>query len=361
MAKIPAKAHLINIQRVKNPQESRGSFLRLDKNENTIDFNKEMTDLFKNQITPDFLAAYPEIDSLYAKIASYLKYREENIYITAGSDAAIKAVFEVFVEKGDKVALLDPTYAMYYVYGEIFQAKVLKINFKEDLSLDMENILNLIEEERPKLICLANPNAPTGTVIAPEGLKRIVDLCSKYDIVVLIDEAYYPYYSHSAISLIPDYPNLVITRTFSKAFGLASCRLGFAVGQPEIIGYLHKVRPMYETNAFAAKFGELILDNYGIVEKNVEEVNRAKEYLEKELSDSGIPFFKSYANFMLIDVSSFEKAVQIKQEMKNRKILIAGGFKTAPLEKCIRVSIGNIEQMKYFFDNFKQIFNAEQL
>ena len=359
MAKIPAKAHLINIQRVKNPQERRGSFLRLDKNENTIGFDKEITELLKSQITSDFLSAYPEIDSLYGKIASHLKCGENNIYITSGSDAAIKAVFEVFVEKGDKVALLDPTYAMYYVYGETFGAELLKINFKEDLSLDAENILNLIEKERPKLICLANPNAPTGTIISPEDIKKIAVFCLKYDIIILIDEAYYPYYPHSAFPLILDFPNLIITRTFSKAFGLASCRLGFAVGQPEIIGYLYKVRPMYETNAFAAKFGELILDNYGIVEKNVEEVNRAKEYLEKELSDSGIPFFKSYANFMLIDVSSFEKAVQIRQEMKNRKILIAGGFKTAPLEKCIRVSIGNIEQMKYFFDNLKQIINGK--
>lgn len=359
MAKIPIKTHLIDLERIKNPQEPRGSFLRLDKNENTIDFSKEITELLKSQITPNFLSTYPEIGALYKKIALHSGCNEENIYITSGSDAAIKAVFEVFAQKGDKVALLDPTYAMYYVYGEIFQTKLLKINFEEDLSLNTENIFNLIEKERPKLICLANPNAPTGTVISQEDIKRIADLCLKYDIIILIDEAYYPYYSHSSLPLISDYPNLVITRTFSKAFGLASCRLGFAVGQPEIIGYLHKVRPMYETNAFAAKFGELILDNYGIVEKNAEEVNRAKEYLEKELSNLGLPFFKSYANFMLINVSSFEKAVQIKQEMKNRKILITGGFKTAPLEKCIRVSIGSLEQMKYFIDNLKQIIDGK--
>lgn len=359
MAKIPIKEHLLNLKREKNPQEPRDSFLRLDKNENAIGFDRELTEIFKNQITPDFLATYPDIYSLYKKIASHLNCQEENIYIASGSDAIIKAVFEVFIEKGDKVALLHPTYAMYYVYGEMFQAEMLKINFEEDLSLDIEEVLNLIKREKPKLICLANPNAPTGTIILPDGIKKIIDVCSKNNTIVLLDEAYYPYYSYSAVSLISDYPNLVITRTFSKAFGLASCRLGFALGQPEIIEYLHRVRPMYETNAFAARFGEIILDNYHLVEKHLRDISAGKAYLEKELDNLGLPHFKSYANFILINVSSLEKAVQIKLKMKNRKILIAGGFKTAPLEKCIRVGIGSIEQMEHFIDNLKQILNGK--
>lgn len=361
MAKLPIKTHLINLQRVKNPQEPRASFLRLDKNENTIEFEQEFVKILKDQITPDFLAIYPEIDSLYKKIASHLGLNEENIYVAAGSDAAIKAVFEVFIEKGDKVALLHPTYAMYYVYAAMFQAEMLKIGFKDDLSLETEDVLDIIERERPKLVCLANPNAPTGTVIPPEGIKRIVEFCSENNIIVLIDEAYYPYYTHSAISLISDYPNLVITRTFSKAMGLASARLGFAVGQKEMIESLHRVRPMYETNAFAAKFGELVLDNYHIVEKNAEQVSKAKKYLEEELSALGLPFFKSCANFILIKTDSPEKALWIKQEMKKRKILIAAGFKEPPIENCIRVSLGNVEQMRYFTDNLKEIINGKQI
>lgn len=359
MAKIQAKPHLIDIQRVKNPSGGRSSFLRLDKNENTIDFGNELTEIFKNQITSEFLSAYPEVDNLYNKIANHLSIGEENIYIASGSDAVIKAVFEVFVGKGDKVALLHPTYAMYYVYREIFQAEPVNIGFKEDLSQDLGDILNLIEKEKPKLVCLANPNAPTGTIIQQDGLKKIMDLCLKNDAVVLIDEAYYPYYPHSAISLISDYPNLIISRTFSKAMGLASARLGFAAGSREIIDCLHKVRPMYETNAFAARFGEIILDNYHIVKKNITEVSDAKLYLEKELDGLHLPYFKSYANFVLINTASLKRTLWIKDEMKKRKILIAAGFKTFPLENYIRVSIGSKDQMEYFINNLKQIINAK--
>lgn len=355
MAKIQVKTHLIDIQRVKNPSGGRSSFLRLDKNENTIDFSNELMEIFKNQITPEFLSTYPELDNLYKKIADYLSLKEENIYIASGSDAVIKSAFEVFIGKGDKVALLDPTYAMYYVYREIFQAEPVNIGFKADLSQDLEDILDLIGKEKPKLICLANPNAPTGTVIQQDNLKKIIDLCLRNDAVVLIDEAYYPYYPHSAISLISDYPNLIISRTFSKAMGLASSRLGFAAGSKEIIDCLHKVRPMYETNAFAARFGEVILDNYHVIEKNIAEVSEAKAYLEKELDSLGLPYFKSYANFILINTASPKKALWLKDEMKKKKILITAGFKYFPLENCIRVTVGSKAQMKHFINNLKQI------
>lgn len=353
MVQLPIKTHLINLARVKNPQEPRASFLRLDKNENAVGFDSELTEIFKKQITPEFLAIYPEIDSLYNKIAGHLGLQEENIYISAGSDSAIKAVFEVFINRGDKVALLHPTYAMFYVYVKMFEAEPVKIGYKEDLSLTENEVIEAISG--CKLLCLANPNSPTSTVISPEGIRKILDFCLKENIVVLLDEAYYPYYPVSSVGLISEFPNLIVTRTFSKAMGLASCRLGFAAGQAEIISYLHKVRPMYEINAFAVKLGNLILDNYHLVEKHLQEINEAKAFLEKELDGLSLPHFKGYANFILIKSDSPEKAVLLKEELKKRKILVAAGFKEDPLKNCVRVSFGNLEQMRYFINNLKQV------
>ena len=351
---IPVKKHLRDLRRVRNTM-TRSGYLRLDKNENVIGFEEEFVEKLRQEITSEFLTTYPEVGPLYQKLARWIGCNEENIYITAGSDAAIKSVFEVFVEPGDTVALLSPTYAMFYVYAQMFQACLIEIRFNKGLFISVEDILKIIHEQKPKLICIANPNSPTGTILAQEDLWEIIDVASKQNTIVLLDEAYYLYYPVISIDRIYDHPNLVVTRSFSKAMGLASARLGFVVAHSDTAKYLQAVRPMYETNAFAVRFAELVLDNMHLVEKNLEAVRKGKEYLEKELEGLGIPYFKSYANFVLIDVGSIEKSVELGNALHQKKILIGSGFKDELLQNCIRVTIGNVEQMKFFLERFGEI------
>jgi len=355
-AVLPVKEHLKSLERIQNPAQMRIKFLRLDKNESILGFPAEFVDILRREIAPDFVNTYPEIDSLYEKIAGWVGCRRGNIYIAAGSDAAIKSTFEVFVEPGDKVALLSPTYAMFYVYTNMFQGQLVKIRYKEGLSLSTEDVLRVMDAHILKLICIANPNSPTGTILPQKGLRNIIESAVKRKIIILIDEAYYLFYPETVINLINDHPGLIVTRTFSKAMGLASARLGFAAAHPETIRYLQKVRPMYETNAFAVKLGELILDNLYIVEKNLEELRKGREYLEKGLDKMGIPHFKSYTNFLLIDMGSFERGAQIVNDLYRRNILIKGGFQDSELKKCIRVTIGSVEQMKFFMENFEEVY-----
>jgi len=352
---LPIKEHLKKIARVENSAEKRLDYTRLDKNEGIAVFSEKFMDILKKEITPEFLTAYPEIDSLQKKIAKSLGRETDNVYVTAGSDAGIKAAFEVFVRKGDNVMLLDPTYAMFYVYAGIFEAKLVKTGFDKNLSLDAGKIIRVIEEHKPKLICIANPNSPTGTIIEPEEIEEIASSSFNAGSVLLIDEAYYPFYPVSALGLTGKYPNIIVTRTFSKAMSLASARLGYVAGAPEIIDALRKVRPMYETNAFAVKFAEIIMDNPDIINKNLEEVKRAKKYVESELDNMGIPYYKSYANFMLIDVGSYEKSVEIGKAFRVRKILIKSAFRDDNLRRCIRISIGSMEQMAGFMKNLKEV------
>ena len=356
---IPAKKHLGDLQRVQNPT-ARVGYLRLDKNENVVGFEKEFVASLRKQITSDFLTTYPEVNTLYQKLARWLGCHQENVYVAAGSDAAIKAVFEVFVEPGDAVALPSPTYAMFYVYTEMFQGCLIKIPYKTGLSLSVEDILKVVYEHRPKLICIANPNSPTGTILPQEGVKKIVDVVAGQNGIILLDEAYYLFYPISSIDLIYDYPNLVITRTFSKAFGLASARLGFAIGHADIIKYLHKVRPIYETNAFAIRFAELIMDSPDLIDKIVKETIRGKKYLEGELDKLGIPYFKSYTNFIVIDVGSLERSLQLGKALYQKKILIKSGFKDDALKNCIRVTIGSVKQMEFFMKKFKEAFYSSE-
>jgi histidinol-phosphate aminotransferase len=355
---IPIKEYLKSLERIQNPSEKRLEFLRLDKNESLLGFPPEFMETLHREITSDFVNTYPVLDSLYDKIARWVGCRRDNIYITAGSDAAIKSTFEVFSEPGDKIALLSPTYAMFYVYTRMFRGELVEIGYKKDLSLSADDVLKIMEVHSPKLICIANPNSPTGTILPTQGLRKIIENAVNSQAVILLDEAYYLYYPETVIDLINDYPGLIVTRTFSKAMGLASVRLGFAAAHSETIKYLQKVRPMYETNAFAVKLGELVLDNLPMVEKNLAEFRKGKEFLEGELDNIGIAYLKSYTNFILIDVGSFERTTQILDALYKRKILIKGGIRNSVLERYIRVTIGNTEQMKLFMDNFKEVYQS---
>lgn len=353
---LPVKKYIIDLERTNNSPYIRSGYLRLDKNENIIGFPREFIDILRKQLNSEFLTTYPDIDPFYEKVANWVGCGRDNIYITAGSDAAIKAVFEVFVEPQDKVAVLSPSYAMFYVYARMFQSNPVEIYYREGLVISASEIIKTIENFKPKLLCLANPNSPTGTVLPQKDIYDIIMACSKQNCIVLLDEAYYLFYPHSAIDLIRDFPQLIIIRTFSKAFGLASSRLGFACAHKDMIVCLKKVRPMYETNAFAIKFAELILANYNLIEEYLKEVSKAKEYLENQLDAQGIHYFKSYTNFILLDLGSSGKCVQLTEALFQKKILVKTGFKAKPLKNCIRITIGSIKQMKYFLKNFKEIF-----
>lgn len=351
---ISPKKNLEKISRVEHPATTRLGFLRLDKNENIIELGDSFLNKVRSKIDSGLISSYPEVYFLYQKISQWLNIDQDRLYISAGSDGAIKAVFEVFVEDGDEVIILHPTYAMYYVYSEIFGANLKKIGYDKNLYLEPESIKKAITS-KTKLICVANPNSPTGTVVERSKLLDIINYAQEREILVLIDEAYYLYYSETLISEISSFSNLIVTRSFTKAYGLASARLGFAVSNPYIISCLKKVRPIYEVNSFSILLGNLIIDNENIVMDNMKLFSEGKEYLMDSLKSLGLKFFKSYANFVLIDMGSRELALIVKEELYIRKILINAGYTNVPMDRCIRVSISEKKHMMTFIRNLKDV------
>lgn len=347
------KPNLIKLERIPNVAFERKEFLRLDKNENLVPFPETFLNKVRTAITADFISSYPVLASLYERIAKWLGCAKENIYITAGSDAAIKSVFEISVDPNDKILILHPTYAMYYVYSHMFQAKLLKVEYDKNFSLSVEQILKCIRKDKPKLICIANPNSPTGTVIPFEQLKEIIKTASKVSATILIDEAYYLYYPHSVAMLINKFQNLIVTRTFSKAFGFAAARLGFAIACKDMIANLQKVRPMYETNSFAVLLAKLVLDNFKFVRSSTKETLKGRRFLEDELDKMGLKYYNSFCNFLVIDVGSYKKSYEIVSFMKKHRILIGGAHKHPCLETCIRITAGPKKDMRLFLDKLR--------
>lgn len=341
---IHPKKHLQNIYRSDPERFERTQYLRLDKNEDLCGLPEALVTKCLSRITPDDLSAYPQTYLLYDALSKYLTVPQENLLITAGSDAAIKNVFEIFVSPGDGVIIPDPTYAMYEVYANLFNAKLTKIPYSENLSFSIKDMIAAIDDST-KLVALANPNSPTGTIVSRDEIIDLIGYCCARDVLVLIDEAYYPFYSHTVIDLIGKYPNLIVTRTFSKAFGLAALRLGYLVAAPDIIRNLKIFRPIYETHGLAVSLGCAVLESPDFVEKNVRDTINGRHYLIEQMTRLGFLPYPSYGNFVNIKV---EKKIRdpLIDFLNHKGILIKAGAEHPALQSCIRITVGPKQKME---------------
>jgi histidinol-phosphate aminotransferase len=182
-------------------------------------------------------------------------------------------------------------------------------------------------------------------VVDEAFLKKVVEKAHAAGVVALIDEAYYPFYSGTMLPYIRDYDNMVVTRTFSKAYGLAGLRLGYIAGSESLIDLLKKVRPMYEVTGVAVHFGRYILDHADAVETYVKQVEEGKQYLADAMSKLAFETHPTHANFMHVRIPDESLRETITERLAAQDILITGR-QGPPLEDCIRISLGPVEQMK---------------
>ncbi len=322
--------------------------LWLDKNENTDLKYIQIVNKIISNIKLEVYFGYPDCSTLYNKLASYLNVAPNNLLLAAGSDGIIRAAFETFISPGDVVIYPNPTFAMYEVYCQIFGAERYPVEFKKNesgLFLDIDEFCSLIIRYNPKIVCLPNANSPTGTVVAEKDLISIIESSGKVGAVVLVDEAYYPFYNKTALPLITQYPHLVVCRSFSKAWGLAGARVGYAIAQNELITLMHKVRPMYELGALSLAIVEGMLDYADEMQDSVKRLNQGKEYFIRAMNDFGFKTLHSEGNFLHV---SFGKELELIHEGIRDLVLYRKDFPNTVLSGYSRFSSTTEE-------NFKQI------
>ena len=340
-----------DVERIRGPRISRHNFLRLDKNEKVNSFQKKFFFSAIKKINSNHLTAYPEVENLYKLIAKKNKVKVDNLVITAGSDQAIKHCFELFVKKNDKIITLNPTFAMVDIYAKLFRAKQLKIGYNRELSLNLKNLFLSIKKNI-SLIIIANPNSPTGTILKIDEIKKILNKAKKFQIPVLIDEAYHGFSKSNCIPLINNYTNLIVTRTFSKSFGLAGCRIGYIASSTKIAKLLFKLKPMYEVNSLALLFAEEALKN-NLDTKYSYETLQGKLALVNFLKNKNINNLNTYANFIHIDFGEKRnKAINI---FNKNKILIKGGHGVKGCENFLRITLGPRKYMMKVISLIKKI------
>ena len=295
------------------------SLLWLDKNENLDPALSALTAEILRELDPIYLATYPDCGGAYRKLARWLEIPTDALLLTPGSDGAIRITFEAFVGEGDKVVHTTPTFAMYSVYCQMFGARVDAVAYERGArgpSLSVERILVHLDRVRPRLFCLPNPDSPTGTVVSLDELRAVVELCARIDTVVLIDEAYHPFHDATCIPWTQEFRHLVVARTFAKAWGLAGLRVGYAVGHPDTVCYLHKLRPMYEVSTIGVAFIERVLDHVEAMTASVRRLNDGKRYFVGEMTKLGFDTLPTHGNFQ--HVAFGNRAEAIHRALKNR-------------------------------------------
>jgi len=339
------------------PTSKREGMLRLDFNENTIGCSPKVIEELK-KIDASKVSTYPEYGELLKLISKRNNIFEEELILTNGTDEAINLVMNCFVNEGDEVIIPTPTFAMFKFYAILAGANVKEVLYKKDLAFPFEEVLNSISK-KTKIIVLVNPNNPTGTPILEQQIRGILNKARENNSLVMIDEAYYEFYKKTSICLIKEYNNLFVTRTFSKAFGLAGVRIGYLIGDKGIIESLKKAISPYSVNTVALICAKAGLMDEGFVENYSNEIIKNREILAKQLNELGIKTFPSFANFILGDFGENCKTVCTK--LKEKGILVRNRTNDSLLKGCIRIGVGTSSQNEILISALKEIIFSKAL
>jgi histidinol-phosphate aminotransferase len=232
------------------PTGGRAEKLRLDFNENTVGCSPRVIEFLSKRLTASQLSIYPEYTDAIRDLAAFFGVSADEFTLTNGTDEAIQLLVNTYVDDGDDVVLLKPSYAMYRFYAEVAGASIRELEYRrDDLSFPLEELLAALRPET-RAVLIANPNNPTGTGIGQEGLRKILEAAP--GAAVLIDEAYYEFSGVTALGWLREFTNLFVSRTFSKVYGMAAMRCGCLFSRAENVQWLRKAQSPYSVNMLAA-------------------------------------------------------------------------------------------------------------
>lgn len=336
------------VKRSKPLFESRHKYIRLDKNERVSKFPKNFISLFKKKLNSESLNTYPEIFNFYKLLSKSHKLKKDYFLGTAGIDAGLKNSIEIFGDK--KIIILDPTFAMINIYCKILGKKVVKIGYDKNLNLQLKKLKKNINNQ-VSLIILSNPNSPTGTILNLSNIKEILVKAAKYNVKVVIDEAYYGFSSVTAEPLIKKYKNLIILRTFSKAYGLAGLRVGYIISNSKNIKMYNNIKPMYEVNSLGILAANILLNNQKIKKEYLNEVEKGKKILLNFFLKKKIHFLESEGNFIVFKLK--KRKNNYFRTLKQKKIMIVEKLNYKNLKGLSRITLAPKKEILKFIKVLK--------
>ncbi len=335
---IPVRGTLKRIGSYSAPIEGRAGKLRLDFNENTVGCSPAVR-VALARLTREDVAMYPEYAIATRRLARFFGVRPAELLLTNGVDDGLRLIFDAFVDPGSSVLLAEPTFVMYRFFAALTGARVVALRYDAAMRFPLEKVVDALRR-RPRVLFMANPNNPTGTLVAKNDLRRILRAAPRT--LVVVDEAYFEFSGLTVLPWIRRFPNLVVTRTFSKAAGLAGLRLGCVFANRTVIDVLRKACAPFSVNTAAVVAAQAAIRDASLIRSYVREIRRSRRELERALARLAIPFFPSAANFLLVDFGS--RAPRLLAGLARQGILLRDRRSDFGHVGCVRVTVGTRAQ-----------------
>jgi histidinol-phosphate aminotransferase len=306
----------------------------------------------------DLLGGYnmypdPSVHELKRKISEKLGVNFDQVFCGAGSDLLIRNICSAFINQGDESVVGEVTFSRYADSTLLMGGSVIRVPLKNN-ALDINSMVDTITP-RTKIIWFCNPNNPTGTIFTDKEFRCALDRIPK-NVLIVMDEAYYEYVASGdypeSLSYLPDYPNMVILRTFSKAYGLAGLRVGYGVASSELAGYFNAISGPFDVNLIAQTGACAALDDSEFLRKTRETNDLGREYLYREFESMGLPYINTETNFIMVKTPADD--IKVFNELLKRGIIVKSGT-SLKMPGYLRVTIGSMEQNEKFISKLKEI------
>lgn len=351
------KKYILNSEKW-TPPSKRKEYVKLDLNENYGLFDKKFLNKFKN-FDKFTLSSYPEYEDLLKALSKYTRQPVQNIALTNGADQGIELVLRLFFDKSDRVVMPSPVFSIYDHVLNILNVKITHVLYKDKkqyFKFPFEKTFASLKKSGGLILC--NPNNPLGSHIEEKQLSSLIKETNRLNIPCIIDEAYFEFYGKTNANVIKKYKNVIIIRTFSKAFGLAGLRLGYILADKMIIEQVLKLRGPWDVNHFAVFAGKIALDNKKYFSDKMKSFLQAKESLKLFLQKNNIQVYNTHTNFLIIKVEHDKK---FKEWLKRKKILVTSltdyPFSSKLLKNTIRITVPTLKKdLQILKTNIKKIY-----
>jgi histidinol-phosphate aminotransferase len=333
------------------PTGNRSDKTRLDFNENTVGCSPRVIEALREGLSASSLTVYPDYSSVRRTLSAFFAVSPDELLLTNGTDEAIQVLVNTYVDDGDEVVALRPSYAMYRFYAELAGARMVEVDYVPPaVAFPIDALLASITP-RTRAVLISNPNNPTGTSTGLDAVEQILNAAPHA--AVLIDEAYFEFYGVTALGLVGRYPNLFISRTFSKVYGMAAMRMGCLFSQPDNVKFLHKAQSPYSVNMLATLAAEAAVADPDYIASYVAEALEARELLRAAFERLGIAYAPSSANFLLGYFGN--RALEVRDALREKAILVRD--RSYEIPGGVRVTVGTLEQTRRVIAELERIWH----
>lgn len=332
--------------------------IKVNANESTLNLPPIVEERVINRLGLLAFNRYPneEYYSLIEQIAKNFSVDASQVLLGSGSSEIIEKVFHAFGGSGHKIIYPQPSFSMYKIYAKAAEADGVPFDLDERFNLNVDEFIKKIREVNASLAVVCNPNNPTGNALTPAQIEKIA---ASIDCAFLLDEAYVEFYGRSAVNLVKRYSNLIVARTFSKAYGMAGARVGYMIAQSEVTRMINKCFMPYHMNTLTLAAADIVYQMRDEFVPRIQMIIAERQRMSEQLKTlSGVEVFPSETNFILIRLA---RAEELKDYLESLNIGIRYFSPNAfGLKNCLRISIGTRSENDEVFSAIKSFVEAGQ-